>query len=86
MLLKDYVGKKLTFQNSNIVVKAIKRINHSHNSQIYLSQDDQNNKYILKILTADSEDKLLSSSINSEIIILVRMYLLSHTLKPTLIL
>ena len=71
MLLKDYIGKKISFPNTNIVIKPQKRINHSNNSQIYLSCDDQSNKYILKILTADSEDKLLSASINSEIIILV---------------
>jgi hypothetical protein len=73
MLLKDYVGKKISFQKTNITVKPTKRINHSNNSQIYLCQDDQKNKYILKILTADSEDKLLSSSIHSEIIILVNI-------------
>ena len=71
MLIKDYIGKKISFPNTNITVKPQKRMNHSKSSQIYLCSDDHNNRYILKILTAETEDKLLSSSINSEIIILV---------------
>ncbi len=71
MFLKDYIGKKISFPNANITIKPIKRLNHSNNSQVYLTTDEQSNKYILKILTADPEDKLLSSSINSEIILLV---------------
>jgi len=81
MLLKDYIGKKISFPNTNIVVKPQKRINHSNNSQVYICCDDNSNKYILKILIADSEDKLTTASINTEIIILVNIKIMLVVFK-----
>jgi len=76
--MTDSPIQKITFPNSSISLKIISKIKQGQYSKVMLVQDTLNShqQYILKILRANSRDKQEINSINNEVILLVKIYLI----------
>jgi hypothetical protein len=81
--MTDYLNKKVNFIHSKLSIKINKLMFSKGSSKIYSCSDVNNTSinYCIKIVQARSEDKMLCTSINSEILILVISNLTKLSLK-----
>lgn len=74
--MTDYINKKVNFVQSKLSAKIIKRLSSNDYYKFYLCTDSNNSSisYLMKMAQVRSDDKALCNLINTEIVILVKIY------------